>query len=84
MSERQVKCNRCGHIGPESEFPKGRDFFQNAYIRACPTGCGKPERTGTREKETAMSKITSGEWTAECVVTLDAVEDVINKAKLGW
>ncbi|MHC4121925.1 MAG: hypothetical protein ACYSWO_31040 [Planctomycetota bacterium] len=23
-------------IGPESEFPKGRDFFQNAYIAECP------------------------------------------------
>ena len=22
----KVKCNRCGHIGDESEFPKGRDL----------------------------------------------------------
>lgn len=21
----QVKCNKCGHVGDESEFPKGRD-----------------------------------------------------------
>lgn len=31
-----IKCNKCGHIGPESEFPKGRDFFQNSYIAGCP------------------------------------------------
>lgn len=33
---RKVKCNKCGHIGEEAEFPKGRDFFQNAYIAKCP------------------------------------------------
>ena len=31
-----IKCNKCGHVGPESEFPKGRDFFQNAYVSGCP------------------------------------------------
>ena len=31
-----VKCNKCGHVGDEVEFPKGRDFFQNAYIASCP------------------------------------------------
>lgn len=30
-----VKCNRCGYVGDESEFPHGRDFFQNSYIRSC-------------------------------------------------
>ena len=34
--DRQVKCNKCGHIAPESEFSKGHDFFQNTYIRGCP------------------------------------------------
>jgi len=32
----QVKCNGCGYVGDESEFPKGRDFFQMPYIAACP------------------------------------------------
>jgi len=32
----RIKCNECGHIGEESEFPTGRDFFQNAYVAACP------------------------------------------------
>jgi len=31
----KIKCNKCGHVGEESEFPKGRDFFQNAYIAGC-------------------------------------------------
>lgn len=32
----KVKCNKCGYVGDESEFPKGRDFFQHEYIRSCP------------------------------------------------
>jgi predicted nucleic-acid-binding Zn-ribbon protein len=32
----KVKCNKCGYIGDESEFPKGRDFFQHSYIAKCP------------------------------------------------
>ncbi len=31
-----VKCNGCGYIGDESEFRKGRDFFQHVYIAGCP------------------------------------------------
>lgn len=33
---RQVKCNKCGHVGDYDDFPKDRDFFQKSYIRACP------------------------------------------------
>lgn len=32
----KVKCNKCGYIGEESEFPKGRDFFQFTFISGCP------------------------------------------------
>lgn len=32
---KRVKCNKCGYVGDESEFPKGRDFFQNSYIAGC-------------------------------------------------
>ena len=32
----KVRCNKCSYIGEESEFPKGRDLFQKAYIAACP------------------------------------------------
>lgn len=31
-----TKCNKCGYVGAESEFPKGRDFFQKPYIAKCP------------------------------------------------
>lgn len=34
--DRNIKCNKCGHIGNEKEFPQGRDFFQKAYIKGCP------------------------------------------------
>jgi len=32
----KVKCNKCGYIGEESDFPKGRDFVQKEYIKSCP------------------------------------------------
>jgi hypothetical protein len=32
---RKVKCNKCGYVGEEKEFPKGHDFFQNPYIASC-------------------------------------------------
>jgi hypothetical protein len=32
----KVKCNKCGHVGDEGEFKKGRDFFQNQYVSGCP------------------------------------------------
>lgn len=31
-----VKCNKCGHVGDESEFPKDRDFCQVSFIAKCP------------------------------------------------
>lgn len=34
--EMKVKCNKCGYVGDESEFKKGRDFFQNKFIAGCP------------------------------------------------
>ena len=41
-----VKCNKCGYIGDESEFPKGRDFFQKTYIRCCAKRCGNIQSPG--------------------------------------
>lgn len=42
----KVKCNKCGHVGEEADFPKGRDFFQNLYVAACPTKCGNSQSPG--------------------------------------
>lgn len=42
----KVKCNKCGYIGDESEFPKGRDFFQNTFISKCPKNCGNSQSLG--------------------------------------
>ena len=33
---RKVKCNKCGYVGDESEFPKGRDFVQKLFVSGCP------------------------------------------------
>ena len=32
---KKVKCNKCGFVGNEDEFKKGRDFFQNSFISGC-------------------------------------------------
>ena len=42
----KVRCSKCGYEGDESEFPKGRDFFQNSYIASCPMGCGNGQSPG--------------------------------------
>jgi len=42
----KVKCNKCGYIGDKSEFPKGNDFFQKAYIKSCPKECGNHQTPG--------------------------------------
>lgn len=42
----KVKCNKCGYVGEESEFPKGRDFAQIPFIRKCPKNCGNLQTPG--------------------------------------
>jgi len=42
----KVKCNKCGHVGDTSEFPKGRDFFQHEYVKSCPKKCGNFQSPG--------------------------------------
>ena len=42
----KVRCNGCGYVGDESEFPKGRDFFQHLYVAACPKSCGNSQNPG--------------------------------------
>lgn len=39
----KIKCNKCGYIGEESEFPRGKDFFQNTFISGCPKKCGNSQ-----------------------------------------
>ena len=43
---RKVKCNKCGYIGDEAEFPKGRDFLQKTFIKSCPRKCGNVQTEG--------------------------------------
>lgn len=42
----KVKCNKCGYVGEETEFPKGRDFLQQPYIKSCPKNCGNMQSPG--------------------------------------
>lgn len=42
----KVKCNKCGYIGEESEFPKDRDFFQFTFVKKCPKNCGNSQSPG--------------------------------------
>lgn len=42
----KVKCNKCGYIGEESEFPKGTDFSQRSFVKGCPKNCGNSQNPG--------------------------------------
>lgn len=42
----KIKCNKCGYVGEEKEFPVGLDFFQNRYISGCPKECGNNQSPG--------------------------------------
>jgi len=53
----KVKCNKCGYIGDESEFPKGRDFFQFTFISGCPKKCGNYQNPG----DASLRMMPSGE-----------------------
>ena len=44
--KKKVKCNKCGYIGEYDEFPKGKDFFQNIYVKSCPKKCGNSQNPG--------------------------------------
>ncbi len=33
---KKVKCNKCGFVGYEDVFKKGKDFMQIEYIAGCP------------------------------------------------
>lgn len=43
---RKIRCSKCGHVGPEEEFPKGYDFFQIPYVSSCPMKCGNIQSPG--------------------------------------
>ena len=42
----RVRCNKCGYVGDEAEFPTDRDFFQHRFIASCPKGCGNRQDPG--------------------------------------
>lgn len=42
----KVKCNKCGYVGEEAEFPHDRDFFQFLFVSGCPAGCGNHQSPG--------------------------------------
>lgn len=76
----QVKCNKCGYVGDESEFPKGRDFFQFEYIRRCPKACGNEQTPGG-----ASMRMAGGErpfsFVREGEPKTDPVATVIHRSK---
>jgi len=44
---RIVRCTKCGTTAPYDDWPKGRDFFQHAYIAACINpGCDNRQNPG--------------------------------------
>ena len=76
-NEMNVKCNKCGHIAAESEFPKERDLFQKSYIASCPN----PECDNRQTPGDASFRMFGGKRPFEYVrapepeVTGDKMED---------
>lgn len=53
----KVKCNKCGYVGPENEFPKGQDFFQIKYVASCPKSeCDNRQSPGDASMRTFGGK----------------------------
>lgn len=76
--ERTVKCSKCGHLGPESGFRVGHDFFQNPYIAGCPK-CDNRQSPGD-----ASMRMFGGErpfvYVRQQPVDADAASQVMRRA----
>ena len=73
MIAKQVKCSKCGYVGEYDEFPKGHDFFQNAYIAGCPK-CDNSQTPGD-----ASMRMFGGERPFTFVKQEKALEDPLSK-----
>jgi hypothetical protein len=81
-----VKCNKCGFIGPEGDFPKGRDFFQNNYVASCPK-CDNRQSPGDAsmrmfggERPFSFIRDTEPEGGIELLDNLDTIKHRANEA----
>lgn len=73
-----VKCNECGYIGHEDEFPHGRDFFQNPYISSCPK-CDNRQNPGDASMRAFGGK-RPFEFVRETIETDDPLESTLIRA----
>lgn len=82
MSERQVRCTKCGHVGPYAEYPKGRDFFQKEFIRACPKeGCDNSQTPGDASMRMAPGRKTPFEWVDPAPEGETPLEETLRRAE---
>ena len=76
-----VKCNKCGYIGDESEFPTGRDFFQQPFIRACANkDCDNRQSPGDASMRMMPGIAHPFEYVRGQVVTDDPLTQVLHNA----
>ena len=73
-TQRLIKCNKCGHIAPASDFPKGQDFFQREFISSCPKECGNQQNPGD-----ASMRMFGGERPFVFVQNTPEPEDAVGK-----
>ena len=78
---RLVRCAKCGHTAPYDDFPKGRDFFQNAYI----CRCANPECDNRQNPGDASMRMFSGikhpfEFVRPEETSVDALDQVLHNA----
>ena len=76
----KVKCNKCGHIGDESEFPHGRDFFQFLFISGCPKGCGNRQSPGGASLR-MMNEMHPFDYVDDAPEPTDSVDKILHRAR---
>jgi len=80
-NEKKVRCTKCGYVGPYSEFPKGRDFFQHPFITSCPKGCGNSQGPGSASLRMMPGQPKPFEWADPDPKTDDPLLKTLSRAK---
>lgn len=75
----KVKCNECGYIGDESEFPKGRDFFQSKYVAGCPK-CNNRQSPGGASMRTMPGQGHPFEYIRSEAISDDPLVQILHNA----
>jgi hypothetical protein len=75
----KVKCNKCGYVGDESEFPKDRDFCQVPFIKGCPK-CDNFQTPGDASMRMFPTAEHPFEYVRKAPMSKDSLTKTLHKA----